>query len=239
MTLSLTLVLPAHNEGGNIAKTLMEIDANLPIDTENFIYVSEDGSQDNTRLEVIEFSEIANNCKVILSLPSSRLGYSRGVVRGIKECQTDLIGFVDADGQFDPKDLASLLLKIEPGKVIIGYRNPRIDSRLRIIYSKAFGLAYRIFGGPKRIDPSSPFVLCYLKDIEFLKKITPCLDYGFWWEFQIRINHVGLDVIEVPVEHRSRSNSVTQIYSLKRIPRIVITHLKGLYDLRKELKLKL
>ncbi len=235
MTRDVTLVLPAYNEGESIRATLLEIDEKVQSTDLLTIFVSEDGSSDNTRLEVLETANLTKNCQVVLAGPASRLGYSKGVLRGIKECNTQLIGFMDADGQCDPADLKSLLQKVEKGKVVVGYRNPRNDSKARIVYSKAFGLAYRLFGGPKRIDPSSPVIICYREDIQFLADCSPHLSFGFWWEFQTRIHKKGLSVIEVPVNHRIRAAGETQVYAIKKIPRIVFTHLIGLYKLRKEL----
>jgi len=235
MTRDLTLVLPAYNEGESIRGTLLEIDEKLLSTDLVTVFVSEDGSSDNTRSEVLETAKIVKSCQIVLANPASRLGYSKGVLRGIKECKTELIGFMDADGQCDPADLKSLLQKVERGRIAVGYRKPRNDSKARIAYSKAFGFAYRLFGGPKRIDPSSPFIICYRDDIQFLADCTPHLSFGFWWEFQTRIHKRGLSVIEVPVNHRVRAAGETQVYALKKIPKIVYTHLKGLYKLRKEL----
>ena len=233
--ITLTLVLPAHNEGQSIRETLLEIDS---VDLEGVnltIYVSEDGSLDNTRSEVQVASGITSKTKIILAPPAERLGYSKAVLRGILNCNTELIGFMDADGQFDPNDITNLVNKIEKETIVIGFRNPRRDSRIRILYSKAFGLAYRFFGGPKRIDPSSPFIICNTKDIKFLGEINPHLKFGFWWEFQTRIHRTGIKIIEVPVAHRVRTSGNTQVYSLAKMPKIVISHLVGLYRLRQEL----
>jgi glycosyltransferase involved in cell wall biosynthesis len=235
MIREITLVLPAHNEGESIRATLLEIDEKIQVTDKVSIFVSEDGSKDNTRSEVFETAKIVKKSHIILAEPADRLGYSKGVLRGIRECKTELIGFMDADGQCDPADLEALLRKAQMGKVVVGYRNPRNDSNARIAYSKAFGFAYRLFGGPKRKDPSSPFIVCYLKDIQFLAETTPHLSFGFWWEFQTRTHRRGLGVIEVPVNHRVRAAGETQVYALKKIPKIVFTHLIGLYKLRKEL----
>jgi glycosyltransferase involved in cell wall biosynthesis len=235
MNRDITLVLPAYNEGESIRATLLEIDEKvLPTDKVS-IFVSEDGSKDNTRSEVLATAKISSNSQIVLAEPADRLGYSKGVLRGIRECKTELIGFMDADGQCDPGDLEALLQKVQKGKIVVGYRNPRNDSKARIAYSKAFGIAYRFFGGPNRKDPSSPFIVCHLEDIQFLTQITPHLSFGFWWEFQTRIDKRGIGVIEVPVNHRVRAAGETQVYALKKIPRIVYTHLIGLYKLRKEL----
>jgi glycosyltransferase involved in cell wall biosynthesis len=236
MNPDITLVLPAYNEGESIRATLLEIDEKFQSNNKLFIFVSEDGSKDNTRSEVLDTAKIVKNAHVILAEPADRLGYSKGVLRGIRECRTELIGFMDADGQCDPSELEALIQKVQKGKIVVGYRNPRNDSKARIAYSKAFGFAYRFYGGPKRNDPSSPFVICYLDDIQFIASTTPRLSFGFWWEFQTRIHKRGIGVIEVPVNHRARAAGETQVYALTKIPKIVCTHLIGLYKLSRELK---
>ena len=232
----ITCVIPAHNEGQGIFATILEIDSCAPVSSNFVIFVSEDGSSDNTREEVLRAAISAQNSKVILTSPANRLGYSKAVQRGINECETELICFMDADGQCDPQDIKRLTLEMQSTNcVVTGYRNPRIDGFNRIAYSKLFGFAYRLLGGPKRIDPSSPFILAITDEIRPLGKVNCKLSFGFWWEFQWRIQVLGLDIIEVPVGHRVRSAGVTQVYTLKRLPNIIRTHLKGLWDLRKEL----
>ena len=61
------------------------------------------------------------------------------------------------------------------------------------------------------------------------------LDFGFWWEFQARINQRNLEVIEIPVRHRQRLVGKTQVYRITKLPRIIFTHLVGLYKLKLEL----
>lgn len=236
MTIGLTLVLPAYNEGLSIKKTLIEIDQVALSNIDLTIYVSEDGSTDNTRSEVLQASKDAFNARIILSEKSERLGYSRGVIRGIRECKTQFIGFMDADGQCDPTNLDNLTKYLSENTIVVGYRNPRNDSLARIAYSKAFKIAYLAFGGPKLKDPSSPFILCNTADISSLANITPKLAYGFWWEFQIRMKHAGKKIIEIPVNHRTRQSGMTQVYRINKLPNIVITHFFGLIKLRKELK---
>jgi glycosyltransferase involved in cell wall biosynthesis len=232
----LTLVLPAHNEGPSIYQTLMEIDASMPSSYDVTVFVSEDGSKDDTRYQVDRAATDAKHVKIRLSRESPRLGYSKAVQRGIQETDTELICFMDADGQYNPKDILRLYGSLSPNEIVIGYRNHREDSRIRIIYSRAFGYAYRFFGGPKLKDPSSPLTMARLRDIEFLGQINCRLDYGFWWEFQYRVNHRGLAVKEIPVAHRARKIGNTQVYTIKRMPKLVFKHLLGLYELRKELR---
>jgi glycosyltransferase involved in cell wall biosynthesis len=236
MKQSVTLVLPAHNEAQSIARTLHEIDNSSFNDFVLTIFVSEDGSSDQTREVVTETAHKMKNWTIILSKPSPRLGYSQAILRAYHECKTELIAFMDADGQYYPSDLQILLNAVAPGRVAVGHRSPREDSWIRLLYSKAFGVAYRLHGGPRRKDPSSPVVVALLTDLYFLKNIDPKLKYGFWWEFQMRISKKPIEVLEVPVRHRPRYDGKTQVYGLKKIPKITWTHLIGLYRLKRELK---
>jgi dolichol-phosphate mannosyltransferase len=232
-----TCVIPAHNEAGGITQLILEIDENVPMEAQPFtVFVSEDGSSDRTRELVIEVSKKVKNCQVLLSESSSRLGYSKAVQLGIRECKTEFICFMDADGQCDPTELGLLYKNLHASHVVAGFRNPRVDSFNRIVYSKLFGFVYRLLGGPKLIDPSSPFVLAKTSEIQFISNATLHLSFGFWWEFQQRIASRGLKVIEVPISHRSRIAGETQVYTLDRLPKIVKTHLVGLWTLRKELR---
>ena len=236
---SLTVVIPAHNEGSGIRKTILEIDEEAPINLELVIYVSEDGSRDQTRAEVVEASKLVERSTVLLSSKSERLGYSKAVQRGIRECKSEFICFMDADGQCDPRDMKNLLKVIDSTDVVVGFRNPRVDGKKRAAYSKLFYAAYRTIGGPKLKDPSSPFVIARTKDVFEYGDVEWKLDFGFWWEFQVRLKSKGLRVIEVPINHRQRLDGQTQVYTIKRLPRIVKSHLLGLQSLRRELNSKI
>lgn len=232
-----TCVIPAHNEAGGIVQLILEIDENIPMEARPFtVYVSEDGSIDGTRDLVLEVSKNVKNCQVLLSESSSRLGYSKAVQLGIRECQTEFICFMDADGQCDPSELGFLFANLPTSGVVAGFRNPRVDSYNRVVYSKLFGFVYRLLGGPKLTDPSSPFVFARTLEIQFISTKTFHLSFGFWWEFQQRIASRGLKVVEVPVSHRPRIAGETQVYTLQRLPKIVKSHLLGLWNLRNELR---
>ena len=232
---AITVVLPAHNEESGIFQTLMEFENLALNDSSLTVFVSEDGSSDNTRAEVTRASNLAKNLNIVLSSPSARLGYSKAVQRGIQACRTELICFMDADGQCDPADIRHLLDKIGKNGIVCGFRNPRVDGKNRIVYSNLFGFFYRLLGGPKRHDPSSPFILAYTEEIRGLGLVKCHLSYGFWWEFQWRIEKLGLNISEIAINHRTRSAGITQVYTLKKLPQIVISHLIGLWRIRKEL----
>ncbi len=232
---TVTCVLPAHNEGESIRQTLLEINNVIGSRVSLTIFVSEDGSSDETRDEVLSVSLAGLSSSIELSSPSNRLGYSKAVQRGIANSSSSLTLFMDADGQCDPADFEALLEAFEPGSVVVGYRNPRVDSFQRKLFSRLFGLAYRLLGFPSLRDPSSPYVLVETRAIESFSSTDWRLSFGFWWEFQARIAALGLPVVEVPVRHRPRASGETQVYRLRKLPDIIASHLRGLALLRQDL----
>ena len=233
--MNITVILPTHNESHSIRFTLNEIaDSLKKIPHTSKIYIAEDGSIDNTRNEVADFAS-NSDIKIEISAPSPRLGYSKAIQEAISNCKSEVLVFMDSDGQYDPEEISQLLNFLIPGTIVCGYRNPRRDSLQRIFYSNLFKSVFFILFRIKLKDPSSPFVASYLQDIEFLKDVNLKLNFGFWWEFQARVHDKNIKIIEIPVLHRNRVEGKTQVYKLKKLPKIVITHVSGLYKLKKEL----
>ena len=231
-----SIILPAHNEGKSIYNTIMEIQNAVENNSKyNFeILISEDGSRDDTRAQVLKAAK-DSKIEITLSPETARLGYSKAILRAIKLVNSEILVFLDSDGQYDPKEIGVLLDQLIERTVVVGYRNPRVDSSLRIIYSNAFRIVFYLLFRLKLKDPSSPFIVAQKKDVETLAKIEFYLAYGFWWEFQARINRMQLEVLEIPVTHRNRVQGETQVYTLKKLPKIIQTHLVGLFKLKNEI----
>jgi glycosyltransferase involved in cell wall biosynthesis len=226
---SVELVLVAHNEEETIGRTVGDFLAVADVD----VLVAEDGSSDATRAVV---EALAANGRVRLTPHAPRKGYSRAVTDAAAGTTAEIVVFCDGDGQYRPSDLVRLVAALEPGAVVAGARSPRRDSRFRTLASRAFGVVYRLLVPVRMRDPSSPFVAAFRSDLETLLPVRPLLPQGFWWEFFARAEAAGLSIVEVPVEHRAREAGRTQVYRLRRLPRIVLEHLVGLFRLRRELR---
>ena len=104
-----SIVLPAHNEGKSIYETLNEIQQKISNDNqfEYEIFVSEDGSRDNTRDEVLRIVK-DSKIKVNLSPETDRLGYSKAILRAINLVNSEILLFMDSDGQYEPSEIPNL-----------------------------------------------------------------------------------------------------------------------------------
>jgi len=230
------VVVPAHNEGEGIANVLTEFYTQVAVADGmpmSFV-VCEDGSTDDT---VQRVSNLATTMPIQLLTSRERKGYSRAVIDGLRTARSDIVAFIDSDGQCDPRDFARLVEALNDCDLVVGYRNPRIDAWYRKLMSGAFKVVYRLlFQVPLR-DPSCPFLVVRRDRLaRILDGNVGILPQGFWWEFNARAFAIGLTIKQHPVHHRARAAGTTKVYRPTRIPGIAFSHLVGLLVLRKELK---
>jgi dolichol-phosphate mannosyltransferase len=233
---SIDIVLPVHNEGKSIARTLREFYQQV---SENdrigirFI-VCEDGSSDDS-VQVLE--KLGKELPMVLLSEGRRKGYSQAVVDGFRATNSTLVGFIDSDGQCAPADFARLVSNLSEGiDLVIGYRNPRIDHWSRLVMSKAFHAVFRSIFKVRLKDPSCPYLLVKKPLLQkILNGNIPILSMGFWWEFVARASACGAVIKEVPVSHRSRTDGGTRVYKTRKIPWIALSHLFGLFKLKKSI----
>ncbi|HKF39300.1 MAG TPA: glycosyltransferase family 2 protein, partial [Ktedonobacteraceae bacterium] len=121
---SLSVVLPAYNEEQVIASTISDVLDVLSkwwIDAE--VLVVNDGSADRTGAIVAALALAHPQIRLITH--SVNQGYGAALVSGFAAATKDLTLFMDADGQFDIRDLARLVLFIDKYDAVIGYRLQR------------------------------------------------------------------------------------------------------------------
>ncbi len=234
---TIDVVLPVHNEGGSIEKTLEEFHEvvaeklGIPI---RFI-VCEDGSSDNT-VEVLQ--KLAEKLPLLLISEPGRKGYSRAVIDGFKAATQPLICFVDSDGQYDPYDFEKLYSELHEADcdLVVGYRNPRQDSWVRILMSALFNQVYKLYFSVGLKDPSCPYLIIRRDALRrILTGNVGLLKQGFWWEFFARAKSNNLRMRQIPISHRTRVTGASQVYLPLKVPGIAFSHLRALSELHREL----
>ncbi|GLS84295.1 glycosyltransferase family 2 protein [Paraferrimonas haliotis] len=141
-SLTLSIVIPAKNESGNIKPLIDEIRSACDdgIDYE-LIYV-DDGSTDSTfdELKAIRDDGMAN-LRVIQHQQST--GQSTAIISGARIARGQWLVVLDADGQNDPADIPGMLASVQnaheqnPQVVgVIGHRVNRRDDIVKRVSSK-------------------------------------------------------------------------------------------------------
>jgi glycosyltransferase involved in cell wall biosynthesis len=111
--LKISIVLPAKNESAAIGQTIAQIQK---LQLVHEIVVVNDGSTDHTK----QVAESAG-AKVVTH-PYSK-GNGAAIKTGARCATGDIVIFMDADGQHDPKDIPRLLERIEQGyDLVVGAR---------------------------------------------------------------------------------------------------------------------
>ena len=230
------IVTPVYNEEKNIYTTI----ENFFKEYENnkfeisFI-ISEDGSTDNS-INII--NELKKTYEIKLISSPERKNYTDAVLIGLREANSNIISFVDSDGQYDPKDLKRLYDNLEPGKIVVGYRYPRVDNIFRLFISGSFKRLYQFLLKIELRDPSCGYFMAYKEDIESIinTDAVGLIKEGFWWEFYAWCIKRNLEIVEIPIKHFNRKYDNTVVFKLKKIPGIAYRNIIGLFKLKNLLK---
>ncbi len=177
----LTFFFPAYNEEENVVETVRRALEDIgPLVAGSIeVLVVDDGSTDRT--PELADALAADDGRVRVHHQPNR-GYGGALRAGIENATGELIGFSDGDLQFDLREMARLLGRLDdpargPVDAVIGYRLKRRDPPHRIFIAKAynaivsatFGLRVRdidcamkvfrreVFDG-LRLDADSPFL---------------------------------------------------------------------------------
>ena len=198
----LSMVLPAFNEEGAIARALEQCTAvaeRLCADHE--IIVVDDGSSDATAAIVTEAAAV--DPRIRLLRHESNKGYGEALRTGFLAATLDLVFFTDADNQFDLNDLEKFLPWIDHVDVVAGYRVERKDPFMRRLNAQLWNLLVRaLFYVPVR-DIDCAFKLFHravLQDVH-IESVGAMVNT----ELMVRIARRGHPLVELGVSHFPRT----------------------------------
>ena len=97
-----------------------------------------DGSKDNSRTVLEQLTQ--TDKRVVVLHHDVNKGYGAAITTGCDNATTDLIGFMDGDGQFLAADFDKLLPSIDTTPFVSGVRIHRADSFHRKLNSYLYGL---------------------------------------------------------------------------------------------------
>ncbi len=205
---SISLVLPAYNEQEVIAQAICEADEALAGITSDYeVLVVDDGSSDNTK--IVAQQEASKRSAVRVLAHDQNRGYGAALSTGFRAAKKDVIGFTDADCQFDLRQLNRLVMLLSSCDIACGYRIDRQDSPIRILYSKVYNFGVRLLLGTRVRDCDCAMKLFRRDALETISFHSN----GFLINAEILAiaNMQGKRVVEVGVNHRPRPRGTSTV----------------------------
>ncbi len=150
-----TIIVPVYNEEDNMQRLEDELSffaAQAPVST--CVLFVNDGSADNS-LAGIE--RICDNHKDFYYISFARnCGLSAAIKAGIDLCESEYVGYIDADLQTSPMDFNRLLAYVQDYALVTGIRTGRKDSVWKKCQSKIANSFRRMMTGDTAQDTGCP-----------------------------------------------------------------------------------
>ena len=202
--ITLSVVMPAYNEGQHIYDNLVETDKILSTFVRRYeIIAVNDGSKDNT------WDEIKRAASKLASVSdygySDNQGKGYAICHGIENASGRYIAFLDSDLELSPKMLKSFLkiMKEQDVDIVIGsklHKDSKLDYPfIRKIMSYGYYLMLKVLF---RLNVHDTQTGIKLFKNSVIKPITGTLDtagYAFDIEILAKANKKGFRIAEAPI----------------------------------------
>lgn len=207
----LTIIVPVYNEEESLVRFCQEMDAFLssaPIPA-TILFVN-DGSKDGSQAIIARacaggtgyrYLQLDRNC-----------GLSTAIKAGIDACDTELVGYIDADLQTSPADFLKFFQYFPKYEMVNGIRARRQDTAVKKASSKIANAFRRLMINDGIVDTCCPLKImktAYAQKIPFftgLHRFIPAL-----------IQLQGGRVRQVPVAHFPRFAGTAKYHLFNRL----------------------
>jgi dolichyl-phosphate beta-glucosyltransferase len=244
MTLSLSIVVPAYNEGTRLAKSLLDIVSYLrdyPADAE--LIVVDDGSTDNTANTARDALAGSHNLRTSVISYQSNLGKGRAVRLGLLASRSDIALFTDADLSTPITETPKLVVPIAHNECDLAFGSRALDRSLIGVHQpwqreqggRIFNLAVRLATGLPFWDTQCGFKAFKMKACRPIIKGATIDRFGFDVELLYVAYRAGLRLKEIPVrwDHAEGSKisfASDSVKMLSEVGRIRQQARRGVYD---------
>ncbi len=219
--MTLTLVIPAHNEEEVIAYTIKSIEEELRLNYE--IVVVNDNSLDNTAIIVKDLMKDYPNLRLVDN--DTDKGFANALKKGFSVSDSDLVIPVMADLCDDPRTIKDMYEKsLEGFDVVTGSRYMKGGTKIggplvQSLFSRFVGCSLKYLIGIPTFDVSNSFK-CYrrnvLSSIELQSK-----GFEISMEIALKAYFAGFTITEVPTVWKGRSIGKSKFYLFKVAPRYI------------------
>ena len=195
--------MPAYNEEANLPGMIADVVAIMQPRFADFeVVVTNDGSKDRTGEVLRELAQHYPQLKPVDHTVNQ--GYGAAVFTALSNATKDIIFFTDSDRQFKLEEIDRLLPHLAEADLVVGYRAPRRDPPLRVLFGHGWSALVTLLFGYTARDIDCAFKL--LRRATFQQVAPHILSRGatFSAEWLVLSKRAGCRIAEVPVSHLPR-----------------------------------
>ena len=201
--MKLSILMPVYNEEARLPDALKQaLAVEYPCEIE--LVIVDDGSADGTR----DILSRVDDQRVRVVLHERNQGKGAAITTAVAQACGDYMVILDADLEYDPKDIPRLLVPVLDGRSTVVYGNRTFGSH------SAFSFWY-VMGNKAVTTSANVLYNCYLGDLETCFKLMPVALYrsleigsrGFGMEAEVtgKLLRRGIRPYEVPISYHARS----------------------------------
>jgi dolichyl-phosphate beta-glucosyltransferase len=244
MTPSLSIIVPAYNEGARLGKSLRAIvDYLNGYAPEAELIVVDDGSTDHTASAAREGLTNSQNLRTSVISYRSNLGKGRAVRLGLLASRSDIALFTDADLSTPITETPKVVEPISRGECDLAFGSRALDRSLIGVHQpwrreqggRVFNLAVRLATGLPFWDTQCGFKAFRMNVCRPLIEGATIDRFGFDVELLYLAYRAGLQLKEIPVRWNHAEGSKINFASdslkmLSEVGRIRQQARRGVYD---------
>jgi glycosyltransferase involved in cell wall biosynthesis len=197
---AISMVMPAFNVGGNIAKSILQAKEALQRVTGQYeIIVVDDGSSDDTvaAIEILQDDRV----KVLRNVVNHGKGFS--IKKGIVNAVGEYIVMLDADAEIQPGELVTYIWQLKEHDMIISSKRNEHSSYdapfSRKFLSAGYNKLVRIMTGLPMSDTQAGLKVFRREPLEKIIGLVSVKRYAFDTELLVLAMLLHFKVSEVPV----------------------------------------
>jgi dolichol-phosphate hexosyltransferase len=201
--MKLSILMPVYNEYATLTSAVKEVlDINYSCTFE--LVIVDDGSTDGTR-EL--YSSLADDPRVVIKMHEKNQGKGAAIRTAAAQATGDYLIICDADLEYSPAQIPSLLVPIIDGDATVVYGTRTFGSH------NAYSYLY-VLGNKGVTTFANMLFNCYISDLETCFKLIPADLYrsldiksvGFGMEAEItgKLLRRGIRPYEVPISYKAR-----------------------------------
>lgn len=216
MTTTLSIVIPAHNEGTRISGCLKKVRDFLKGRRDIEVIISEDGSTDNTLEVARSFAKRDGRMRILHS--ARRLGKGGGLMKGLAAARGQNVVFMDADCAVEPSEIPKLLEGLCGADIAIGSRTlkesviVKQSPLTRQIAGTAFNLLVNLLFGLHSSDTQCGFKAMRKPAVSAILPRLRLTGFETDVEMLVVAKRLGLRVAEVPIRWRHIDGSKVDVF---------------------------